>query len=68
MRGFRINGTGDADSLAYTRNLIEYSPGSLASAETVARDISGAPKFEENSTIQVNEIWLLGVTCDGVTD
>ena len=41
-RGFLINGTGNAESFDYAENVIEYSSGSLASAETVASYVSGA--------------------------
>jgi hypothetical protein len=67
-RGFRINGTGDAGSFQYSTNLIEYGPGSLACAETVARYVSGASDFQENAMLQANEVWVtLGASYDGVT-
>lgn len=65
--GFLINGTGNAGAFDYSINVIEYGPGSLASAETVARYVSGASRFRRMSSLQKNEVWVtLGATYDGV--
>ena len=67
--GFLINGTGNAAAFDYSRNVIEYRPGSLASAETVARYVSGASLFRRMSSLQTNEVWVtLGATYDGVVN
>ena len=66
--GFLINGTGNAAAFDYSINVIEYRPGSLASAKTVARYLSGASRFRRMTSLQQNEVWVtLGATYDGVS-
>jgi hypothetical protein len=66
--GFAINGVANANSFDHSRNLIEYGPGSLAAAETVAAHVTGAPQYREYGALEANEVWvILGATYDGVT-
>jgi cytoskeletal protein RodZ len=66
--GFAINGVANANSFDHSRNLIEYGPGSLAAAETVAAHVTGNPQYREYRALEVNEVWvILGATYDGVT-
>lgn len=65
--GFAINGVANANSFDHTRNLIEYGPGSLAAAETVAAHVTGIPQYREFPALEKDEVWIiLGVTYDGV--
>lgn len=65
--GFAINGVANANSFDHTRNLIEYGPGSLAAAETVAAHVTGIPQYREFPALEKDEVWIiLGATYDGV--
>ena len=66
-RGFLINEAGNAAAFDYAENVIQYPPGDLAAAETVARYVSGASRLESSSTVSSGEVWLtLGSTYDGI--
>ncbi len=56
--GFRVNGTANASSYSFTSSVIDYPPGLLASAQTLARYINGSVVFHESSTIPSGEIQL----------
>ncbi len=65
--GFAINGTGDAASLTYTTNVIEYPPGGLADADTLLAHISGPTRLEEDSSIPTHEVYfIVGSSYTGV--
>ncbi len=66
--GFAINGTANAASYKYQASVIEYPPGSLALAETLAQHVSGSTMLEISSAVPPDEVWLiLGSTYKGAT-
>jgi hypothetical protein len=68
-QGFLINGTGNAANYQYSETVVEYPPGGLAAAETVAAHVAGATTLEASSALPSGVVDLiLGATYDGVTN
>jgi hypothetical protein len=57
----------DANSFTYTTNVIEYSPGGLANADTLLAHVNGPTRLEEVSSIPTGEVhFIVGSSFTGV--
>ena len=57
--GFSINGTGNADTFAYTASKITYAPGSATAAATLGAHISGAYSLAVDDTLPAGVVYLI---------
>ncbi|HUZ21800.1 MAG TPA: LytR C-terminal domain-containing protein [Acidimicrobiales bacterium] len=68
-QGFLINGTGNAANFQYSETVVEYPPGALAAAQTVAAHVTGAATLEASSALPSGVVDLIiGATYNGVTN
>ncbi|HVC24573.1 MAG TPA: LytR C-terminal domain-containing protein [Acidimicrobiales bacterium] len=58
-RGFAINGTGNAPTYTFLASVVEYSPGSVAAARTVAAELTGAAVFRRVAGLAPDEVDLV---------
>ncbi len=67
VRGFDVNGTGDAASFTYVVSVIEYPPGMEAEAETLAHYVVGSTSLspDDSLTGQVLEL-VVGSSFRGI--
>lgn len=66
--GFPINGTGDANSFTYGASVVQYAPGNLGGAETVAAHIEGTTTLQEVNDLPASDevVLILGSTYRGI--